>query len=75
MSCFFADVIGNTACTGPLVRVDFISLQPPTSRQQEIKHQHSHCRVRLLDGFLRSLDVQFKLRDQLLKDDLIASNS
>ena len=75
MTDYYADVIGNITVTGHLVRIDFLSQEPPSPhqppQQQGAPLQFAHRLVMPLDGFLRSLGVQEQLRAKLVEDGVV----
>lgn len=74
MADYFADVIGNITVTGNLVRIDFLSQSSPVLQQQAAQLQVAHRLVMPLDGFLRSLDTQERVRAKLIADGVVKIN-
>ena len=75
MTDYYADLIGNITVTGHLVRIDFLSQEPPSPhqppQQQGAPLKFAHRLVMPLDGFLRSLGVQEQLRAKLIEDGVV----
>jgi hypothetical protein len=67
----FVDAMGNITVTGNLIRIDFIRMAGIDPEAKQAKFELSHRLVMPLEGFLRSLDMQEKVRQQLVKDGVL----
>ncbi len=67
----FADVIGNISLAGGVVRIDFMRITNIDPETKQAQFEFSHRLVMPLEGFLRSMEVQEKVKEQLIKDGVI----
>jgi hypothetical protein len=71
MQDYFADIVGNVAITGNLVRIDYMRLQGQDKEKKQLKYELSHRLVMPLDCFLRSLETMDKLRQKMIDDGVL----
>jgi hypothetical protein len=71
MQDYFADMIGNIAITGNLVRIDYMRLQGADQEKKQLKYELSHRLVMPIEGFLRSLEMMDKIRQKLIDDGVL----
>ncbi len=71
MQDYFADMVGNVAITGNLVRIDYLRLAGADSEKKQLKFEPSHRLVMPVEGFLRSLEMMDKLRQKLIDDGVL----
>jgi len=71
MQDYFADLVGNVAITGNLVRIDYMRLTGADHEKKKLSYETSHRLVMPVEGFLRSLDTMDKLRQKLIDDGVL----
>jgi hypothetical protein len=71
MQDYFADMVGNVAITGNLVRIDYMRLAGADAEKKQLKFEPSHRLVMPVEGFLRSLDMMEKIKQKLIEDGVL----
>lgn len=71
MQDYFADMVGNVAITGNLVRIDYMRLAGADAEKKQLKFELSHRLVMPVEGFLRSLEMMEKLKQKLIDDGVL----
>jgi hypothetical protein len=71
MQDYFADMVGNIAITGNLVRIDYMRLAGADSEKKQLKFEPSYRLVMPVEGFLRSLDMMEKIKQKLIDDGVL----
>lgn len=66
MQTAFADMIGNITLSGGVIRIDLLHMTSIHPETKEPRFEVSQVLRMPLDGFLRSLPLQEKIRDQLI---------
>jgi hypothetical protein len=68
----YADAIGGIALTGPVVRIDLVSLSPTEKDEKEQPKAVFRQRIVMpLEGFVRSFGLMAQVMQQLEKQGLI----
>lgn len=69
----FADRIINIAVTGPLVRIELGTMQPPRAEGQQAQLIPSQTLVMPLDGFVASIGMMEAVVKKLVADGVLKS--
>lgn len=71
MNTIFADIASNISVAAGVVRIDYAILSGSDKETKEVKFAHSHTLVMSLDGFLRSLEMQEQIKEQLIQSGIL----
>ena len=67
----FADMIGNISIASGVVRIDFMRMKHFDAETKQAQFELSHRLAMPIEGFLRSVKLQERIKAQLIKDGVI----